>query len=142
MTVQEHLLSILAEECAEVAQRASKALRFGLAESQPGQPLSNAERIRLEFADLCAVYEMIGFNPPTRSEIEAKKLKVRKFLEYSEKCGCVDAKPTTNVTTAELEELLNKLMASANQDGGFSEYYEVWQTVLHGLGKIIAMKMR
>lgn len=93
MTVQEHLLSILAEECAEVAQRASKALRFGLEQVQPGQPFANAERIRQEFTDLCAVYEMIGFNPPSRADIEAKKLKVRKFLEYSEKCGCVDAKP-------------------------------------------------
>jgi len=32
MLLQEHLLIILAEECSEVAQRASKALRFGLRE--------------------------------------------------------------------------------------------------------------
>ena len=29
MTREEHLLTIVAEECAEVAQRATKALRFG-----------------------------------------------------------------------------------------------------------------
>ena len=91
MTTQEHLLSILAEECGEVAQRSIKALSFGLAEVQPGQPLANAERIRQEFADLCGVYEMIGLNPPSRADIEAKKLKVQKFLAYSAECGCVDS---------------------------------------------------
>jgi hypothetical protein len=35
MNPTEHLLSCLAEECAEVAQRASKSLRFGLSEVQP-----------------------------------------------------------------------------------------------------------
>ncbi len=91
MTEQEHLLSILAEECGEVAQRAIKALRFGLSEVQPGQSFANAERIRQEFADLCGVYEMIGLNPPSRADIEAKKLKVQKFLAYSAECGCVDS---------------------------------------------------
>lgn len=46
MKRHEHLLSILAEECCEVGQRVSKALRFGLDEVQPGQDLSNAERIK------------------------------------------------------------------------------------------------
>lgn len=75
------------EECNEVAQRASKALRFGLSEVQPGQPLANAERIRQEFADLCGVYELIGLNSPSRAHINAKKIKVRKFLDYSAECG-------------------------------------------------------
>jgi NTP pyrophosphatase (non-canonical NTP hydrolase) len=46
------LLTILIEECAEVAQRATKLLRFGAAETQPGQPLNNVERLSEETGDL------------------------------------------------------------------------------------------
>jgi NTP pyrophosphatase (non-canonical NTP hydrolase) len=58
MTRTEHLLSITAEECAEVAQRVTKAMRFGLTEIQPGQPFTNADRIMAEFNDLQAMIEM------------------------------------------------------------------------------------
>jgi len=51
------LLEILIEECAEVQQRATKMLRFGVNEVQPGQPLSNAARLSLEFGDLLEVAE-------------------------------------------------------------------------------------
>lgn len=53
------LLECLAEECAEVIQRATKALRFGLEEVQPGQPLTNSERISQEVGDLLAVLERL-----------------------------------------------------------------------------------
>lgn len=46
------LLTILIEECAEVQQRATKALRFGLDEIQPGQPFTNAERLAREIGDV------------------------------------------------------------------------------------------
>lgn len=55
MNRTEYLLCCLAEECTEVGQRVSKALRFGLREVQPMQPLNNAERIREEMRDLLAV---------------------------------------------------------------------------------------
>lgn len=90
MKVTEHLLTILAEECAEVAQRASKALRFGLEEIQEGQELTNAQRIEQEFADLTAVFAMLQLNPPTREQIDAKREKVIKFIEYSQECGTLD----------------------------------------------------
>ena len=45
MTREEHLLTIVAEECNEVAQRATKALRFSLEEIEPGQEFSNRERL-------------------------------------------------------------------------------------------------
>jgi len=53
----EYLLSVLAEECCEVAQRATKAQRFGLREIQPDQPFNNAgffpskETLRCGYAD-------------------------------------------------------------------------------------------
>lgn len=49
------LLEILAEECAEVVQRATRALRFGVAEIQPGQILTNAQRIADEVGDVLEV---------------------------------------------------------------------------------------
>ncbi len=87
----EHLLSILAEEGSEVAQRASKAMRFGLDEVQPGHELSNEQRIWAEMADIVAVGEMLtaargrgGVDP---AAVQAKKAKVERFLEYSRQCG-------------------------------------------------------
>ena len=59
MNRQEFLLTIMAEECVEVAQRISKALRFGLDEVQPGQEFKNSERILGEMMDLLAVAQMI-----------------------------------------------------------------------------------
>ena len=45
LTRQEYLLICLGEECDEVGQRVTKALRFGLSEVQHGQPLNNGDRI-------------------------------------------------------------------------------------------------
>lgn len=99
MTRTEHLLTILAEECCEVAQRATKALRFGLDEIQPGQELSNAARINGELLDLFAVCEMLGssgikcgnfFHSKEVDAIRAKKSKVEDFLAYSSECGTLD----------------------------------------------------
>ena len=92
MILQEHLLCILAEECAEVAQRASKALRFGLREVQEGQNLTNAERIVYEFSDLYSVILMMHQQNllPRTIDVDAVKKKTDKlieFLEYSKKCG-------------------------------------------------------
>jgi hypothetical protein len=54
------LLICAAEECAEVTQRITKALRFGLDEVHPGQPLTNAQRIAGELGDLQAVVNMLA----------------------------------------------------------------------------------
>ena len=95
MTQEQNLLTILAEECAEVAQRASKAIRFTPEEVQPGQDLTNAERIVYEFNDLYAVMELLFENCITDkivdvAQVGLKKEKIRKYLEYSQKLGTVD----------------------------------------------------
>lgn len=94
MNRREHLLTILGEEGVEVSQRCSKALRFGLGEIQPGQELTNAERIRGEYIDLLAVTRMLveegAIEPVTDADLSAmeeKRQKVEKFLAYSRKCG-------------------------------------------------------
>jgi hypothetical protein len=53
------LLTILIEECAEVQQRATKALRFGIDEVQPGQTFTNAERLAAELGDLIEMVERV-----------------------------------------------------------------------------------
>lgn len=87
MTEREHLLTILAEECAEVAQRASKALRFGETEIQPGQFLTNRERITVEAIDLLAVLSMLGLGKYDEQAVKKKQAKVRKYLDYADECG-------------------------------------------------------
>jgi hypothetical protein len=95
MTRTEHLLTILAEECNEVAQRVSKTLRFGPKEIQPGQEYSNASRVLTELADLEAIVELLVDakvlpswpRSAVRNLIDAKKCKVEQYLGYSKVCG-------------------------------------------------------
>ena len=96
MNKNEHLLTTLAEECNEVAQRATKALRFSLTEIQPGQPYTNAERIMHEYADLEGMMEkLVGYGvleypADYEDRIEAKKLKFEKMLEISRRQGTLN----------------------------------------------------
>lgn len=87
MTREEHLLVILLEECSEVTKEASKAIRFGMHEVMPGQPLTNRDRILRELQDLYAVVEMLGLQGVDRAAIELKKAKVEKFMRYAKECG-------------------------------------------------------
>jgi hypothetical protein len=104
VTRTEHLLTILAEECAEVAHRVSKAIRFGLEEVQPGQTLTNAERVREEVYDLTAAYRMLalagalppcGFHagPEVIARMQSKVDKVERYLTFSAAVGLVDGSP-------------------------------------------------
>lgn len=95
MNRTDHLLDILAEECNEVALRVSKALRFGLDEIQPGQTLTNRQRIMAEVNDLYAALKMLGddgvIDPnPAPDAVQTKVAKVEAFLVYSAKCGRLD----------------------------------------------------
>ena len=97
MTRQEHLLTILSEECNEVGQRVSKALRFGLTEVEPGYEfkMNNAERILQEYCDLMAVVHMLrdenilpDWSLSKMSQMmEMKQMKVEKYLEHSKAQG-------------------------------------------------------
>lgn len=97
MTTQEHLLSCLAEECAEISEqcaalavRVSKALRFGLNEQQSGDLRTNAERIAIEIGDLLGVAEiLVEAGVIHREVVVAKKLKVVNFLAYAKEIGSV-----------------------------------------------------
>lgn len=95
MTKQEHLLVILAEECAEVSQRATKALRFGLTDtrgSEPNQPYTNQERLFMEINDLLAILDLLFEDIEYSSEVmkNHKKQKIEKYLKLSEELGLLN----------------------------------------------------
>lgn len=101
MTRDEHMWLKLMEECAEVQQRVSKLIQFGINEVEPGQSADNLSRLRLEIFDLLAVLQIIedmNLMPFVsegirREELEAhtkaKRAKIQKFLDYSIQLGMV-----------------------------------------------------
>lgn len=103
MNKTEYLLACLAEECGEVAQRATKALRFGLDEVQPYQEKTNRQRIKDELIDLITVWDMlcddqmdetmvIKYQAPSADfdAMEAKRQKIKKYMGYAKQCGTLN----------------------------------------------------
>lgn len=94
MNKREYLLTKLIEECLEVAQRATKALCFGINEIEPGQSLDNFERLNAEWNDLLATKELLTEEADIElyrdvSQIVAKRAKILKFMAYSREQGCL-----------------------------------------------------
>ena len=103
MNKQQFLLLKLAEECAEVAQRASKQIQFGRDESQkdhaptgaPVESKSNSERLKEELLDLLSIWSMLeDVNEISKWTIEEaveshdkKKIKLQKYLDLSYSLG-------------------------------------------------------
>lgn len=88
MTRTEHLLVCLMEECAEVQKECAKALRFGLADTNPKTGVVNRDAISIEGCDIVAVYELLeesGAVPRGHSiaDIERKKAAVLNWMEYA-----------------------------------------------------------
>lgn len=94
LTKQQYLLGCLAEECAEVTQRITKILRFGLHNIQEGQDLTNEKRLVYELNDLLAVIALLeDVGEVELSELSdftamnKKQEKVKKYMEFSQKQG-------------------------------------------------------
>lgn len=83
MNQLETTLLVLEEELLEAAHRVSKALCFGLTEIQPGQKLTNAERIREELNDVHAMIELLQEAKalPPIYDIKLVVAKKRRFAE-------------------------------------------------------------
>jgi hypothetical protein len=89
----QYLLAQLSEECNEVAQRCIKAIRFGLDETEPGQGNDNRTRIEFEIVDMIGVIELLMERGALdisilsgelhRDDINMKKAKVRKYMDYA-----------------------------------------------------------
>lgn len=91
MNRREHLLVVLAEECAEVAHRTAKVLRFGLDDVEPGKDLMNAEQLCVELAHVFAMIQMLvdegAIMPPRAADVHAKKAAVEQWLRHAAKQG-------------------------------------------------------
>lgn len=92
MNETQYLLVVLAEEAAEIVQRATKALRFGIHEVQPGQDEDNLRRLEREVADLEATAQRLRLT--IRDEDKAAKLeKLDRYMAYSREIGLLDKEP-------------------------------------------------
>ena len=83
---QREVATVLIEECAEVQQRATKLLRFGVQEIQPGQDLNNATRLGMEIGDLLEVVDLAitaGLVSPASIELGRtnKRRQLAKFMQ-------------------------------------------------------------
>lgn len=92
---QEYLLQCLAEEAAEVAQAASKCLRFGIDNQYPGYEGTALDRLVQEVYEFRAVFEWIEDEiedaripyPVANEKMTAKRKKLAEMMEYSRKRG-------------------------------------------------------
>ena len=91
MTLREHLLTCLIEECAEVQKAVSKALRFGLDDGYPKSGRTNRQDIEEELLDVLSVMWILADKGIIRqfhqTEIDAalmdKRDKVETWLKYA-----------------------------------------------------------
>lgn len=84
--LEREVLTIMGEECNEVCQRISKFCRFGAKESQPGQQLTNSQRLSREIGQLLHMIEMsshLGLVNARDIEIgnEEKPEQLRRFMQ-------------------------------------------------------------
>lgn len=87
MTRNENLLVTLMEECAEVQQSVSKALRFGLDNLSPVEQMRNKDLIMHEFYQLVAVVDILVGDETLPQYDSSKVLRIKaskqeKVLNY------------------------------------------------------------
>jgi len=92
MNREQYLLTCLAEECAEVAHRASKAVRFGMNEVKQGTDTTNKELLSGEIGDLIGVLALLekecgGGVLPAEDPCPRKAERVAKYYAYSQSLG-------------------------------------------------------
>lgn len=94
MKKEEHLLVCLSEECAEIIKAVDKSLRFGLDDHHPNESASNYDRLEYELNDLYGVVELlsdVGLHfPVDKNQVEEKKEKLKKYMEYAEAKGMIE----------------------------------------------------
>lgn len=87
LSKREHLLVCLMEECNEVAQAASKCIRFGDADSYLPTDPTNLTQVTKEFNELLAVVKMlneIGVIIPMVRHLQEEKIeRLATFMQYS-----------------------------------------------------------
>lgn len=102
MNTTEHLLTVLAEECGEVAKECHKALRFGLDDKvtmDPNGPRgvtgpTNREKILDELNDIMGMINMLegyGILPSEWQDYHKQAKKVAKVVAYMDYAARVEA---------------------------------------------------
>jgi hypothetical protein len=87
----EYLLTLLLEECAEIQQAASKALRFGMDDNYKDNP-TNREKLHQEIQDVLAVIDLLteaevfATNPSIRDPVRqtVKRARIEHYMRYSQ----------------------------------------------------------
>jgi hypothetical protein len=93
MNEQEHLLTCLIEECAEVQKAASKALRFGLNDRRTGASATNEADICEEISDVLSIVGMLqtrNLLTCTIGPCRTKQLRVRHYMDVAKTKGTLD----------------------------------------------------
>jgi len=98
MNEQQFLFTMAAEEAVEVAHRAHKAVRFTASEIQPGQHLTNADRLVVEYIELTAIMKMLEakghLQLPPDSVVDKimvdKEARVEQFAKLSRMLGQIE----------------------------------------------------
>lgn len=98
MTIKQYYLVKLAEECAEVAQRAMKSAQFGGEQIQTGQELTNCQRLSNELNDLLTVMSELQDRNEVITEshedwmyyYREKSVKIKQYLTFSQSLGMVE----------------------------------------------------
>ena len=84
MNITQWMMCKIAEEAAEVGQRAMKSQQFGCEEVQPDQPKNNEMRLQEEIWDLIVTAREAGFDPVPPEDYSLKRVaKMNKFLQLS-----------------------------------------------------------
>lgn len=79
MTKNENLLVTLMEECSELQQAVSKALRFGMSNYHPSEPdRTNEVDIMTEYYQLISVMEMLIMSGVLHDDVPASDIKNKK----------------------------------------------------------------
>lgn len=99
MNSREHLLTCLMEECSEIQKPICKALRFGENDHYPNPDFPNAtssniQDISDELDDLIGVVELLLEEGVLLRRIDsnrvlAKKIKVKKYMDYARNVGAL-----------------------------------------------------
>jgi len=87
---EDYLLVCLSEECAEVQKEVSKALRFGLDDTNPATKIKNRNSIVNELNDIFAIVDLLVDNgtlmfneQKSIEQVQQKKIKLNKWMNYS-----------------------------------------------------------
>ena len=120
MNKTENILTTALEECAEIQQAISKAMRFGMNAPHPMKPdHTNAHDILTEYYQLQAVMELLQKDNilPILPEDEITSIKqhkleaMRQYQNISVLNGCLDMRPAVPAQTVEntRDEILQRM---------------------------------